>query len=197
MCTTGIPRSRGASSGDASSDVAMRRHTLPEVATRRQKRREHGDEPPRQPARRADADQLTQEEPEIEAARVDQQSLADVRVAAQVHTAHPAGLVEVREGSFQALTAKPQQTQAACAANAPTIAVHRSARLRMVLPVPSSAIGCLHLDAAVPCGPRRRSGSRLAAVGKFDAVTHIAGCRSRFRLPIDMGEVYGSLVCRS
>src|SRR5215468_10129801 len=51
----------------------MRRHTLPEVATQRQKRREHGDEPPLQPARRADADQLTQEEPEIEAARVDQQ----------------------------------------------------------------------------------------------------------------------------
>ena len=33
----------------------------------------------------------------------------------------------MREGSFQALTAKPQQTQAACAANVPTIAVHRSA----------------------------------------------------------------------
>jgi hypothetical protein len=47
----------------------------------------------------------------------------------------------MREGSFRALTAKPQQTQAACAANAPTIAVHRSARLGMVLPVPSSAIG--------------------------------------------------------
>ena len=89
----------------------MRRHTLPEVATQRQKRREHGDEPPLQPARRADADQLTQEEPEIEAARVDQQPLADVRVAAQVHTAHPAGLVEMREGSFQALTAKRQRTR--------------------------------------------------------------------------------------
>jgi hypothetical protein len=40
----------------------------------------------------------------------------------------------MREGSFQALTAKSQQTQAACAANAPTIAVHRSARLGMLLP---------------------------------------------------------------
>jgi hypothetical protein len=49
---------------------------------------------------------------------VDQQPLEDVRMAAQVHTAHPAGLVEMREGSFRALTAKPQQTQAACAANA-------------------------------------------------------------------------------
>jgi hypothetical protein len=29
----------------------------------------------------------------------------------------------------------------------------------------------------------------LAAVGKSVAVTHIAGCRSRFRLPIDMGGV--------
>ena len=53
----------------------MRRHTLREVATQRQKRREQGDEPPLQPALRADADQLTQEGPEIEAARVDQQRL--------------------------------------------------------------------------------------------------------------------------
>jgi len=28
-----------------------------------------------------------------------------------------------------------------------------------------------------------------AAVGKSVVVTHIVGCRSRFRLPIDMGEV--------
>jgi hypothetical protein len=86
----------------------MGRHT-PEVATQRQKRREHGDEPPLRPARRADADQLTQEEPELNT-RVDQQPLADVRLAAQVHTAPPAGLVEMREGAFQALSAKPQQT---------------------------------------------------------------------------------------
>jgi hypothetical protein len=26
-------------------------------------------------------------------------------------------------------------------------------------------------------------------VGKFVAVTHVAGCRSRVRVPIDMGEV--------
>jgi hypothetical protein len=29
----------------------------------------------------------------------------------------------------------------------------------------------------------------LAAVGKSVVVTHIPGCRSRLRLPIDMGEV--------
>jgi hypothetical protein len=131
-------------------------------------------------ARRADADQLTQEEPEIEAARVDQQPLADVRVATQVHTAHPAGLVEMREGSFQALTAKPQQTQAACAANAPTIAVHRSARLGMVLQVPSSAIG--FRDVAADAHGFEID-ERLIAVIALAADDFL-----RFRSPIDMGE---------
>jgi hypothetical protein len=43
-----------------------------------------------EPARRADADQLTHEKPEIEATSVDQQALANVRVAAEAHAAHPA-----------------------------------------------------------------------------------------------------------
>ena len=56
--------------------------------------------------------------------------LSDVRVPAQVHAAHATGLVEMREGPFQALAAQPQQAQAARAANASTIAIHRVARRR-------------------------------------------------------------------
>ena len=52
-----------------------------------QKASEDRDEPPLEAARRADADQLTHEEPQIEAAGVDQESLADVRVAAEMHAA--------------------------------------------------------------------------------------------------------------
>ena len=59
----------------------------------------------------------------------------------KVHAAHPAGLIEMREGPLQALAAKPQQTQATRTTNASTIAIDRSARLGPLIPVASSAIG--------------------------------------------------------
>lgn len=45
-------------------------------------------------------------------------------MAAELHAAHAVGLMEMRKGAFQPLTAKPQQAQATCAANVPTIAGH-------------------------------------------------------------------------
>ena len=52
-------------------------------------------------------------ESEIESAGVNQQALPDIRVAAEIYTTHPARFVEVREGSFQALTTQSHQAQAA------------------------------------------------------------------------------------
>jgi len=64
-------------------------------------------------ARRADADQLTHQEPEIEAARVDQQPLADVRVSPEVHATHATGFVEMRERAFQPRSANQGATRPA------------------------------------------------------------------------------------
>jgi len=72
---------------------------------------------------------------------VNEQSLANVVVAAEMHATHPAGLVEMSKGPFQSLAAEPQQAQATCPPNASTIAVHRVARRRVLRPVPSAAIG--------------------------------------------------------
>src|SRR5258705_7939667 len=71
----------------------------------------------------------------------DQQALANVRMAAEVYVAHPAGLVEMSEGAFQALPAESQQAQTARAPNTATIAVYRVACFGVLLPVPSSPIG--------------------------------------------------------
>ena len=68
-----------------------------------------------QAARRADADQLTHDEPEIEATGMNQQALQDVRVTAQMRAAHAARVVEMREGAFDPLAASPHQAPAACA----------------------------------------------------------------------------------
>ena len=62
-------------------------------------------------------------------------------VCAEVHTAHPAGFVEVSERAFKSLTAEPQQTLAARATDASTIAVHGVAGVGVLLPFASSAIG--------------------------------------------------------
>ena len=56
-------------------------------------------------ARRPDAEQLPHEQPEIQAADLQEQALEDVAVSAQVHAAHPSGCVEMRMGTFEAFTA--------------------------------------------------------------------------------------------
>jgi hypothetical protein len=66
---------------------------------------------PLQPAWRADANQLPHEQSEIEAAGVNQRSLPNVGVAAEVHAPHGAGLIEMGKGSFEPLAAEPQQAR--------------------------------------------------------------------------------------
>src|SRR5215204_1342391 len=99
-------------------------HGLPQEPNEHQKGGHGGDEPTLQRARRADADQVAHEQAEIEATGLNQQALSNVGVAAEVHARHPAGLIEMGEGAFQALSAQAQQPQSACATDAPTIAVH-------------------------------------------------------------------------
>src|SRR5262245_7645168 len=112
----------------------------PERAGQRQKSRHYRDQPPLQPAWRADANQLPHEQSEIEARDMNQQPLPNVGVAAEVHAAHAASLIKMGKRPFESLATEPQQAHASWAANAPTIAVHRVARLRVLLPVPSAAI---------------------------------------------------------
>src|SRR5262245_61346286 len=119
----------------------MTRDRLSERPNQRQKAHQGREQASLQPAWRADADQLPHEQAEIEAAGVNQQSLPNVGVAAEVHTTKAAGFIEMGEGPFQALAAEPEQAQAPPTTNAPTITVHRVARFGVLLPVSSAAIG--------------------------------------------------------
>ena len=83
-----------------------------------------------QPARRAAADQVAHDEPEIEAPRMNQQALEDIGVAAQMRAAHPTGVVEMREGAFDPLAPLTHQAPAARATNPPPIGIHRDLGLR-------------------------------------------------------------------
>jgi len=87
-------------------------HEVPEGTEQGHKRGHDRVEPPLQASRRPDANQLSHEEAEIEAARVDQHSFPNVCVPAQIYAAHATGLVEMREGPLQPLAAQPQQAQA-------------------------------------------------------------------------------------
>src|SRR4051812_39955708 len=84
-----------------------------------------GRETPLQPARRADADDLTHDEPKIETTRMNQETLQDVRATAQMRTPHATGVVDVRERAFDRLAAAPHQPPSASAPDAATIAIHR------------------------------------------------------------------------
>jgi hypothetical protein len=94
-----------------------------------------------EPARRAAAERLPHENPEIEGARVDQQAFEDIRMPAQVSAAHPAGVVHVSERPFDVLPAATQEPLAAPPAHAAPIAVDGLLRLRRGRPVAAPAIG--------------------------------------------------------
>ena len=77
-----------------------------------------------QAARRAAADQVAHDEPKIEAARMNQQTLEDIGVAAQMRAAHPTGVVEMCEGAFDPLASLTHQAPAARATKPPPIGIH-------------------------------------------------------------------------
>jgi hypothetical protein len=81
--------------------------------------------PPSVEERRAGADQVAHDEPEIEAARMNQQALEDIGVAAQMRAAHPTGVVEMGEGAFDPLAPLTHQAPAACSTNPPPIGIHQ------------------------------------------------------------------------
>ena len=94
----------------------MTRDRVRERADQRQKRHKDRGDASLQPAWRADADQLPHEQAEIEAASVNQQPLQDVWVTAKVGPSHAAGLIHVREGTFQQLAPHPLQPPASLTA---------------------------------------------------------------------------------
>jgi hypothetical protein len=84
------------------------------------------------PARLAATNQVAHDEPEIEAARMNQQTLEDIGVAAQMRAAHPTGVVEMREGAFDSLAPLTHQAPAARATNPPPIGIYQSPGLRLL-----------------------------------------------------------------
>ena len=69
---------------------------------------------------RADPRQAPHQQAEIQAAGVDQEALADVRVAPQMHPAQAPGFIEVGVGSLKAFSAEPLQPPRAGAAGSRT-----------------------------------------------------------------------------
>ena len=104
---------------------------------------------------------MTHDKAEIEATRMNQQALQDVRVAAQMGTAHPTRVVEMREGAFDPLAALAHQSASAWSANPPAIAIHWRLRVGRVRPVASTPVGLRHVG---PNADRVEVHHRLIAV---------------------------------
>src|SRR5712691_5329261 len=88
-----------------------------------------------QTARRAETDQLTHDEPEIEAARMNQDALENVRVAAQMRATHAPRVVDMRKRAFDQLAAATHQATSTSSLNPATIAIHRRLGLGLLRPV--------------------------------------------------------------
>ena len=76
-------------------------------------------------ARCAKADRLTHDEPEIEPTGMNQEAFQNVRVTAQMGTAHAPGVIEMRERAFDQFAAPPHQTPSAWSTNPPAIPIYR------------------------------------------------------------------------
>ena len=98
-----------------------------------------------QPARRADPDQMTHDEPEIEATRMNQEALQDVGVAAQMGAPHPARVVEMRKRAFDPFAALAHQAAAASSPHPATIAIHRRPGLGILRPITSPPVRLGHV----------------------------------------------------
>lgn len=94
---------------------------------------ENGREPPLDAARRPNA--------ELEAADVDQHSLENTFVSAQMRPPHAPGVVERGEGAFDSLAALPHQAGPAAPAHAPTIAIDGRLGRRVLRPAASPTVG--------------------------------------------------------
>ena len=112
-------------------------------------------------ARRPDAQHLPHEQPEIQAADLQEHALEDVAVSAQVHPAQPPGGVEMRVGTFEAFTAPTQQPLPARAANPPPVGIHRVTGHVLPAPVAPAAVRLRHVAADPQRGQRDQ---RLIAV---------------------------------
>ena len=108
--------------------------------------------------RRADARQLPHEQPEIEAADLHEHALQDVGMPAQMHAAHPSGLIEMRVGTFQPLAPLPQQPLPTGAPNPPTISIHGLPRRGLSLPVAPTAVRFRDVTANTDGGKRDHRG---------------------------------------
>src|SRR5439155_21970603 len=81
-----------------------------------------------------------QQQAQVEGTGVEEYALADVGVTAQVRAAHPAGLVQMREGALDALAAHALQSLAAVSKNPPAIRVLHRLAVDVVLPPASAAV---------------------------------------------------------
>ena len=94
-------------------------------------------------ARRADTNQRSHPEAQIERAGMDEQSFEHVLMPAHVGSSQPTGLVQMRTRSLEQFAASAEQSFSPSAADAPTIRVHRVAFRFLVRPRLRSPIGSL------------------------------------------------------
>ena len=100
---------------------------------------------------------MPHEQPEIDAADLEEQPFQDVGMPAQMDAAHPAGLVEMGVGPFQQFVPLPQQPCPEHAPNPRSVGMHRVPRRGLARPVPPAGIGFRDVTAdADDCKPDHR-----------------------------------------
>ena len=76
---------------------------------------------------------------------MNQLALEDIRVAAQMRTAHAPGVVQMREGAFDPLDPLTHQAPSARATNPPPIGIHQGPGCGLLRPIATTTVWLRHV----------------------------------------------------
>ena len=114
-------------------------------------------------SRRAHAEQLAQNQAQVERADMNQLPLQNVLPSSQVAAPHAARFIAMREAAFHQLAAPPEQALAVAASHPPPVLIDRLLFLGLALPVAPPLLPLLECNCALGnssrAGPLRRCGS--------------------------------------
>ena len=125
-----------------------------------------GRRPALKAARHADADHTAEQQPEVAARDVNEQSLPDVRMPSKMDPPHPAGLAHVGKRPLEQLPSTPQQATAPRPANPAPVGMHPLAGRRLARPAAAAPVRFRQVAAQ---SQRRQIRQRLVGVAPFVA----------------------------
>ena len=149
-------------------DCLATRQTAPDAAKKSEQTLAGGSGPALKASGSAEADDLTHEEPEVASAGVDEYPLEDVRMAAQMHAPHTAGLVLVSKGPLEPFASLALHPLATIPPVPAAVRVHDGLQVLLALPATTTTVRLRDVAAKSQLGDVRENGVAVVPLVRND-----------------------------